>query len=98
MRDQPFCVYIMTNRTRGVLYTGVTNEIARRVVEHRLGRALSFTTRYNVNRLVWFEPHDDITAAIKREKLIKRWRRDWKFALIEKDNPGWSDLARDFGL
>lgn len=98
MRDHLYFVYMMTNRVRGVLYTGVTNDLAGRVVQHRTGHGIPFTARYNLHRLAWFEPHDDIGAAIRRETLVKRWRRAWKVALIEELNPGWRDLAQDLGL
>ena len=71
---------------------GVTNDLLRRVNEHRIGAAEGFTRRYNVHRLVYFEPHDQIEFAIQREKRIKRWNRAWKISLIERENPHWSDL------
>ena len=85
-------VYIVTNRPNGVLYIGVTNDIARRVGEHRLGTCPGFSARYNLSRLVWFETHDDIAAAIQREKTMKRWVRAWKIRTIEAANPAWNDL------
>ena len=85
-------VYIMTNRPDGTLYVGVTTDIARRAWEHREGTAEGFTRRYSLTRLVYAEPHDDITAAIAREKTIKTWRRAWKTRLIAKNNPDWDDL------
>ncbi len=93
MRDHGYFTYILTNRPGGVLYTGVTNDLARRIAEHRDGRAVSFTRRYNCTRLVWFEPHTDISEAILREKRIKNWNRGWKIELIESANPGWHDLT-----
>jgi putative endonuclease len=87
-----FAVYILTNRPRGVLYTGVTSDLVGRVWQHREGVAEGFTTRYDAKQLVWFERHQDVEAAITREKRIKRWRRDWKLDLIETANPGWKDL------
>lgn len=87
-----FVVYILTNRPRGVLYTGVTSDLVGRVWQHREGVVEGFTTRYNAKQLVWFEMHPDAEAAITREKRIKRWRRDWKLDLIETANPGWKDL------
>jgi putative endonuclease len=98
MHQGYYFVYIMTNRVRGVLYTGVTNDMARRVIQHRTGKGVAFTARYNLYRLAWFEMHQDINAAILREKRIKRWRREWKFALVEELNPGWADLASDWGV
>ena len=87
-----FAVYILTNRPRGVLYTGVTSDLVGRVWQHREGVVEGFTTRYDAKQLVWFEMHQDAEAAITREKRIKRWRRDWKLDLIETANPGWKDL------
>ncbi len=87
-------VYLMASGRNGTLYLGVTGDLVRRVHEHRTGSA-GFTARYGVRDLVWFEPHDDITAAIQRETSLKRWKRAWKIALIEKDNPGWRDLWED---
>lgn len=87
-----YWVYIVTNRKDGVLYTGVAGDLVRRIWQHRQGEADGFTKQYNLKRLVWFETHLDVTEAIRREKQIKRWRRDWKIELIEKDNPDWDDL------
>jgi putative endonuclease len=70
----------------------VTNDLARRIYEHKTKAVAGFTSKYGVNRLVWFETYDDPTAAIAREKQLKKWRRDWKVALIEVDNPDWRDL------
>lgn len=97
-RAMPYATYILTNRTRGVLYTGVTNDLVRRLVEHRTGVGAKFTAKYNLHRLVWFEAHEDVEQAILREKRIKGWNRDWKIGMIEAENPGWRDLARDIGL
>ena len=88
-------VYILANRKNGTLYTGVTADIAARMVQHREGTGSRFTARYGVTRLVYAEPNDDITAAIAREKAIKKWRRAWKIELIEHDNPDWRDLFFD---
>jgi putative endonuclease len=85
-------VYIMTNRPFGVLYIGVTADLIRRAYEHRTGAAKSFSKRYNLARLVYFERHEDILMAIAREKAMKKWRREWKVELIETANPGWNDL------
>ncbi len=93
-----YFTYILTNCPRGTLYTGVTNNLPRRLIEHRTGRGMAFTHRYNLHRLVWFEPHGEIEQAILREKRLKSWNRDWKITLIEAMNPGWQDLAVDFGL
>jgi putative endonuclease len=86
-------VYIMTNRPFGVLYTGVTNDLVRRVWEHReRARKGSFTDKYNLTRLVFAERHEEIETAIQRETSLKRWRRKWKLELIESQNPDWKDL------
>ncbi|WAC28177.1 GIY-YIG nuclease family protein [Ancylobacter sp. SL191] len=85
-------VYILTNRPNGTLYVGVTSDIIRRVWEHREGVADSFTARYGLKSLVHVERFDEITTAIQREKTLKHWSRDWKIALIIKDNPTWRDL------
>ena len=87
-----FYVYIMASRTR-VLYVGVTNDLARRVNEHKQGSVPGFTTRYRVTRLVYFEEFADIRDAIAREKVIKGWVRSRKTSLIERCNPTWEDLA-----
>ncbi|MEG3087207.1 GIY-YIG nuclease family protein [Sphingomonas sp. PB4P5] len=85
-------VYIMANRDRGTMYTGVTAHLASRVAQHRTGLGSDFCARHGLVRLVWAEPGDDITACIAQEKRLKRWRRDWKFPLIERANPEWRDL------
>ncbi len=85
-------VYIMTNRPNGTLYVGVTNDLVRRVYEHREGLADGFTKRYGLKRLVYFEGLDTIEAAIRREKTMKRWVRAWKVNAIVKTNPDWDDL------
>ncbi|MGB1548610.1 MAG: GIY-YIG nuclease family protein [Alphaproteobacteria bacterium] len=84
--------YILASKQNGTLYVGVTNDLVRRVVEHRSSDAETFTRRYGVTRLVWFEVYPLVAQAIAREKQIKAWRRDWKVALIEERNPTWSDL------
>ena len=88
-----YFVYIMTNRTH-TLYIGVTNDLERRVYEHRHKLVSGFTSRYAIDRLVYFEETDDISAAIAREKELKGWLRARKIALIESVNPRWEDLAR----
>lgn len=93
MQDHSYFVYLLTNRPGGTLYCGVTGDLVRRVGEHRAGRGGRFTHRYNLHRLVWFEPHTDIREAILREKRIKKWNRSWKLDLIETANPLWQDLA-----
>ena len=85
-------VYILTNRTRGTLYVGVTADLARRVVAHRSGNGSRFVRRYNLHRLVHVERFDEIDTAISREKQLKHWNRAWKLRLIEERNPEWADL------
>ncbi len=85
-------VYILASRRNGTIYTGVTNDLIRRVHEHRTHAAPGFTEKYHVTKLVWFEAHEDAEQAIKREKAIKNWSRKWKLELIEKMNPEWEDL------
>ena len=85
-------VYILANRERGTLYTGVTSDLVTRVAEHKSHSIEGFTQRYQVDRLVWFEAHATMLAAIQREKRIKEWRRAWKLKLIEDANPMWEDL------
>ena len=88
-----FYVYILTNKKHGVLYTGVTNNLERRVYEHKRKLILGFASRYNLTRLVFFEETSDVTAAIAREKQIKGWLRKKKIALIESQNSDWKDLS-----
>jgi len=85
-------VYIMTNRYRGALYVGVTSSLAVRVTQHREGAGSDYCARRGLTRLVWAERGDTIDECIAHEKRLKRWRREWKFALIEKANPEWDDL------
>ena len=88
-----YWVYILASRTR-VLYVGVTNDLARRVAEHRAGQGGAFTKRYHVHRLVYAEEHRDVRDAIAREKALKGWTWARKVALVERANPDWHDLAR----
>jgi putative endonuclease len=90
--SQTFYVYVLASRYRGTLYVGVSNDISRRVGEHRLGAVKAFTQRYKVHHLVYFEAYDSILEARARERVLKRWRRARKFELIEKLNPDWHDL------
>ncbi len=88
-------VYIVTNRANGTLYIGVTNNLARRIWEHREGAMPGFTAQYGLKLLVWYEHHDDIRDAIHREKTLKTWLRAWKVRLILEMNPNWRDLYED---
>ena len=88
-------VYILAGEPGGTLYIGVTNNLVRRVYEHREGLAESFTKRYGIKTLVYFEAHETIAAALQREKNIKHWSREWKTDLIVASNPNWRDLYQD---
>jgi putative endonuclease len=92
MGEKRPCVYILASERNGTLYVGVTSDLVRRVFDHRFSVEESFTRQYGVHRLVFAEFHDTMPDAILREKRIKRWRRSWKLALIERDNPQWLDL------
>ena len=85
-------VYLMANRYRGTIYTGMTTDLGRRTWEHKHGRGSAFTRRYGATRLVHAEAFERVDEAIAREKAIKKWLRDWKIALIEAGNPAWDDL------
>ncbi|MBA2399142.1 MAG: GIY-YIG nuclease family protein [Bradyrhizobium sp.] len=87
-----YYVYILASRKDGAIYVGVTNDIVRRVYEHRIKAVPGFTSKYNITQLVWFEIYDDPTSAISREKELKKWKRSWKTQLIEAQNPRWEDL------
>ncbi|TAG04990.1 MAG: GIY-YIG nuclease family protein [Burkholderiales bacterium] len=90
--DKQFYVYILTNTRNGTLYTGVTNNLARRVWEHKEGLVEGFTKQHELDTLVWYEIHATAYEAITREKRIKAWKRDWKKRIIEEMNPYWNDL------
>ena len=85
-------VYILASKRNGTLYVGVTSDLVKRISEHRQKIIFGFTAKYNVTQLVYYEVFTNIEAAILREKVIKKWKRDWKLALIEKNNPTWKDL------
>ncbi|MGE5297603.1 MAG: GIY-YIG nuclease family protein [Acidobacteriaceae bacterium] len=87
-----YFVYILASKKNGVLYIGVTNNLTKRVYEHKQDFVKGFTKQYIVHDLVYFEETESIEAAIKREKQLKKWNRDWKVKLIEKENPNWEDL------
>jgi putative endonuclease len=93
-----YYVYILANRPRGVLYVGVTNDLARRLAEHKGKLVPGFTRRYGVVLLVYFEEYPSILEARSREAALKRWRRAWKIALIDKLNPDWRDLTDELAL
>ena len=87
-----YYVYILASQKNGTLYVGVTSNLIQRVHQHKNGSADSFTKKYNVHLLVYYEQVEDINSAIHQEKRLKAWNRQWKIALIEKDNPNWNDL------
>ena len=97
MTRQP-CVYILASKRNGTLYVGVTNDVVRRISEHKTGTAEGFTKKYNVKMLVYAEFHATMPEAILREKQMKKWNRAWKLALIADGNPQWRDLYEDMGI
>ncbi len=92
-QDAQIAVYIMASGRNGTLYTGVTSALLNRVQQHKLGIVERFSKTHGCKRLVWYEDHTCMADAISREKRLKRWRRDWKLALIEAENPQWRDLS-----
>ncbi|WP_373868606.1 GIY-YIG nuclease family protein [Sphingomonas psychrolutea] len=98
VRERQPCVYILASGFNGTLYVGVTSNLIGRILQHRDGVFDSFTKRHGIIRLVWFEMADTMEAAITTEKRLKKWQRDWKKNLIERNNPYWEDLAVALGL
>jgi putative endonuclease len=96
--DAPFFVYILASKRNGTLYVGVTNNLARRLSEHKAKLVPGFTRQYEVDQLVYFEAFDSILEARAGEHSLKRWRRAWKIALIEKLNPNWRDLTNELNF
>ena len=94
--DKQYYVYILTNKSNNVLYIGVTNDLIRRIFEHKSKVVEGFTKKYNLWKLVYYEAADNIESAINREKQLKNWHRDWKMNLIDQFNPDWKDLSDDF--
>lgn len=90
--DKNYFVYIMASKPKGATYIGMTSDLSRRVYEHRLGLIDGYTKRFHIKKLVYYEIYDEVILAIEREKKLKKWRRDWKLALIEARNPQWNDL------
>jgi putative endonuclease len=86
-------VYILASKRNGTLYVGVTNDLSRRIDEHKVHAVEGFTKQYGVDQLVWYEAHERIESAISREKQLKKWNRAWKLRLIEQDKPNWDDLS-----
>ncbi|MFZ1038066.1 MAG: GIY-YIG nuclease family protein [Smithella sp.] len=91
MIKQP-AVYILASERNGTLYIGVTSDLVKRIWEHKNNLVKGFTKRYNVHNLVWYELHNNMNAAIEREKNVKEWKRAWKSRLLEENNPDWNDL------
>ncbi len=90
--QKQYYVYILTNKPYGTLYVGVTSNLVHRIFQHKEGLAEGFSKKHGLNRLVWYEVHEDAREAITREKLIKKWHRDWKVSLIQSKNANWDDL------
>jgi putative endonuclease len=97
MELQP-CVYLLASKRNGTLYTGVTSNLTKRIWEHKNNLVAGFTKKYSVHTLVWYEVHETMEFAIRREKAIKNWKRSWKIKVIEEENPGWHDLYPDLLL
>jgi putative endonuclease len=95
--QRTFWVYLVASAPRGYMYAGFTNDLAQRIDEHKHGQADGYTREHGCDQLVWYERHAYADRAIKREKQIKRWLRDWKFALVEEHNPQWLDLFSGLG-
>jgi putative endonuclease len=96
--EKAFFVYLLATGLRGTLYVGVTSNLLKRIWEHKIKAVPGFTTRYGVDRLVWYEAHLTAESAIRREKQIKEWKREWKFNLIEHENRHWTDLYNTLSL
>jgi len=90
--NKTYYVYILASDVNGTLYIGVTNDLKRRLYEHKNNLVKGFTEKYNIHRLVWYDYTDSIESAIQKEKQLKKWNRKWKIELIEKTNPQWKDL------
>jgi putative endonuclease len=91
-----YYLYILTNKKNGTLYIGVTNNLERRMFEHKNKLVEGFTKKYNLTKLVYFETYQYVNDAIRREKNMKKWKREWKINLIEEDNSNWTDLSKDW--
>jgi len=94
MDKQP-CVYLLTSKQNGTIFTGVTSNLIKRVWEHKNNQVEGFASKYGVHTLVWYEPHETMESAVQREKTIKNWKRIWKLHIIEEHNPHWQDLYPD---
>ena len=96
MAEKEYYVYLLTNWNNKVIYVGVTNDLQRRIYEHKEKKVKGFTEKYKVNKLVYFEQTTEIEVALNREKEMKKWRREKKDKLVENINPSWRDLSKDF--
>jgi len=94
--DHQYYVYIITNKKDGVLYVGITNDLERRMFEHKNKLVKGFSSKYNLDKLMYLEVYPYVEDAIKREKNIKKWKRNWKIKLIVEDNPDWKDLSEEW--
>ena len=94
--SKQYYIYILASNKNGTLYIGTTSDLAQRVYKHKNTLTPGFTSKYKIDKLVYFEVADNPETAITREKQIKKWNRQWKIKLIEKDNPNWEDLSKDF--
>ncbi|MCS6956223.1 MAG: GIY-YIG nuclease family protein [Patescibacteria group bacterium] len=92
MKNENYFIYILTNKKNGVLYIGITNDLKRRIYEHKNKLVDGFTKKYNLKILVYYELYQDVNLAIIREKRLKKWNRAWKINLIKEKNPEWKDL------
>ena len=92
MNNKQPVVYILASQKQGTLYVGVTSDLAKRIWQHKNNQVDGFTKKYGIHNLVWYEVHESIESAIKQEKIIKNWKRDWKIKRIEALNPDWCDL------
>ena len=97
-KEHKYYTYILTHEKNHIFYVGVTNNIERRISEHKKGTYGSHVGRYNIKKLVYFEEHQWIQTAIKREKTIKKWKREWKINIITEQNPNWIDLSKEWDL
>jgi putative endonuclease len=91
MQRQP-CVYLLASKRNGTLYAGVTSDLVKRIWEHKSDLVEGFTRKHRIHTLVWYEAHETMESAIRREKVIKKWNRHWKLKMIEAENPHWRDL------
>lgn len=95
-KEKQYYVYILTNKTNNVLYIGITNDLIRRMQEHKNKLIPGFTSKYNLTKLVYFEQTSDVNVALNREKQLKNWHREWKVNLVNRANPAWNDLSGNF--